>query len=318
MLETCSLALKDFDNLFVIAVGLTATYIAWGLSTKTANPNVSLVERTTFLTIVEEAIRYIKDLALNKKNKIKEKAVNLCAQIEYFEQESGAEKKGVAAWLHKKVQKIVRRIEDETKKLDQKVTFCSQYLRVISFDCFLFGLFALFIGTLQEKCNDFEKCDYSIDNLLQIVIFTVWLLLVHCLLFEYIPKKKNHEGKTPKERKVRPTIGLHFFILVIAVALGCRFNDSKIPCLDGNWLVIIAVITCFCGFISYFLINIIVNYSRVVILYLKLVFIPKEIKAREKEYKDYLSSLENKDLDLSQDNIGENLTIQGKAKTTNL
>lgn len=295
---TPQLQLTDFNDLFVIAVGLTATYIAFVSSRSTA-----------FLDILSRITSYAKNMALKKKEKPQQEENVVIARIEYFF-ESGLlqpETKGALKLVIDKAKEVMQHIQEVETWAEKTLSFHTQpkYLRVVSCVCFFFSFLALFFGALEQKCQ------YEIGGLLQIMILYIAVCLLHCLIYEHIPNNKESNHK-----KGEPNIAMHFILFVIAVIIGIRFHDQEMVCLSGELLAKISVLTCFCGFVAYFLMNIIVNLILLVVIphKISLLNITNEVESQKRDIQRFQSELDSIELKLSQEKI--NLQVEGEAKNT--
>lgn len=298
MLE--NLQFVDFNDIYVIAVGVSMAYIV--VEAKVGN--------ASFFSILSNITTWVKDKLLKGKKRIKEEEEGITTQIDYYVESSllNDVTKGSLLNTYERAKKEVKKISDLEAWVERKLSFHTKtdYLNVISCDSFLFGLFILFAGVFPNKCG------ICIDGLVQIVICTICLLLIHCLWFERLEPSCWNEY-------IKPSIPLHCVLLCIAVYIGIRFyNVPIIPCLNRPWLSIMAVFTCFLGFISYLIANLLSN----LILSLFIVFKALSIGISKQKAREHREEIEKHRVEL--DKIDKllkesklSLTITGNTESVN-
>ncbi|MCM1169747.1 MAG: hypothetical protein NC324_07410 [Bacteroides sp.] len=288
------LQLVDFNDLFVIAVGLAATYIAFGSPAKTA-----------FLDILSGFTSQTKNRALKRKEKAQREEEEVIAQIKYFLDSKliKPQTEGALRLVTARADEVMQDICELEDWANRKQAFHtrSEYLRVISFDCFFFGLFALFVGALQYKCL------FRIDGLLQVMLLCMGGCLVHCLFFEHVGLKK-----------CKPKIWMHSLFWIAALIIGILLHDRAIFSFSCGIAAILSVAVCFCGFISYFIMNLIVNLILLIVIPRKisLLKIEQKVKEQKDDIERYQPELDNIDSTLSEVDLNKDLSIRGGSKTT--
>ena len=289
------LPLVAFNDLYVIATGLTATYIAFASSVK-----------TTFLDILSGFTSHIKEKALKRKEKPQREEETVIAQISYYLKSKllSPQIEGALVLVASKANEVMEDIRSLEKWANDKQNFHtrSAYLRVISCDCFFWGLFVLFVGVLQDRCS------FNINGLLQILLLVMGVCLLHCLLYEHVNIKK-----------FKPKIWTHSLVLICALMVGIVYHNQEIFSFGCGVSAILSVAVCFCGFISYFLMNFIVDVILLVVILCKIFFlqITKRVEEQKKDIARYQTELDKIDTTLSQTDLQKDLSvIPGGEKTT--
>ena len=288
----------DFNDIYVIAVGVSMAYIV--VEAK--------VGKASFFSILSNITTWVKGKLLEDKKKIKEEEEDITTQIDYYVNSDllDAMTKGSLLNTSERAKKEVAKIRDLEDWVERKLFFHTKtdFLNVISCDCFLFGLFILFAGVFSNKCG------ICIDGLVQIVICTIGLLLIHCLWFERLEPSSCNEY-------IKPSIPLHCILFCIAVYIGYQqYSTPIISGFDRPWLSITAVFTCFIGFLSYLLANILSNLylSCKIFFKAKSINISKE-KAQEHrgEIEKYREELDEIDRKLKESKLSTKLAITENA-----
>lgn len=296
MLE--KLQFVDFNDIYVIAIGISMAYIVVEAKVGTAS----------FFSILSKITKWVKDKLLKGKKKIREEEEDIMTQIDYYIRSNLLVDvtKGSLLNTYERAEKEVKKISDLEDWVERKLSFHTKtdYLNVISCDCFLFGLFMLFVGVFPNKCGIY------IDGLVQIVICTICLLLIHCLWFERLESSCWNEY-------IKPSIPLHCVLLCVAVYIGISMCSLPIiPCLNRPWLSIIAAFTCFLGFISYLIANLLSNLVLSIIIVRKALSIGiSEEKANEHkdEIEKHRAELNDIDKQLKESKLS--LTITGSTES---
>lgn len=295
-----NLKLVDFNDIYVIAVGVSMAYIVVE----------SKVEKSSFFSILSKITTSVKELLLRGKKSLKEKEEKITTQIDYYI-ESGLLKditKGSLLNTNKRAKEEVYKIKELENWVERKLQFHTktEFLNVISFDCFLYSLFILFVGALQNKC---ELC---IDGLIQVILFSIGILLVHCLCFERLEIESW-------KWYFKPRIILHGIVLCVALIVGIYTYDTPIiPNISCGWLSIISVFACFIGFIAYLFTNVLSNCILSIIILCKALLIgvsEKKAKEHENEMEQYREEFDDIDAQLMELNLSESITIENRQET---
>lgn len=292
-----NLKFVDFNDIYVIAVGVSMAYIV--VETK--------AEKASFFSILSDITTWVKEKLLNSKKKIKEEEENITTQIEYYINSDLLEDvtKGRLLSTLERAKKEVSKINELENWVERKLRFHTktEFLNVISFDCFLYGLFVLFSGALQNKCG------ICIDGLIQIILFAIGIMLIHCLWFERIEL-------TSWKWYLQPRILLHGILLSIALIIGIYKHDILIiPTITCGWLSIISVFTCFIGFIAYLFANVLSNFVLSGIIFCKSLLIgvsAKKAQEHQDEIEKCRKELDKIDMQLKRLNLAQNITLTKK------
>lgn len=242
----------DFNDIYVIAVGVSMAYIVVESSQKTS---------PSFFSILSKITTLVKEQLLKNKRKIKEEEEAIITKIAYYLDTNliKPETRGNLENTYGRAQKEFNRLTELENWINKILNFHTKtdFLYTISFDCFLYGLFILFIGAFENKE---EIC---VDGLIQIMLIATGVLLAHCLCLE-------HFELNSWVKYLKPRIFTHGVLLAIALYIGiCNYNCPIFPELSCSWLAIISVFACFIGFIAYLFTNILSNFILSVIIFCK-------------------------------------------------
>lgn len=285
--------LADFNNLYVIAVGLSMAYIVVEANKK---------DKASFFSFLSSITNSVKRRVLAKPNRIKEEEESVITQIEYFFK-SNLLKERTAGSL----ENINIRAKDELDKVksfneyvENKLWFHTKtdFLNVISCDCFLYGLFILFAGAFQKICGIY------IGGLIVVLLIALVLLLIHCLWFEKL------EPNSKIMYYYKPTIIKHVFFLIVALVIGINVNNcTLLSNISSGWLSVFSVLACFIGFIAYLFIVVLSNIVLSAITIKKARSLsPDTAQMHQNElnrHRDELDQIENdlRKMDLSSQNL---------------
>lgn len=236
MYNMCSIQLVDFNDLFVIAIGLSMAYIVLG----------NKKEQASFFRVLLRITEYVKNRALNLKTRSQQEEEAVISQIDYYIQ-SGlleTETQGALKLISGKAKEVIQHAHDLEKEIEQSIKRRTKtnYLGVISYDCFIYGIFVLFMGVLQNK----ESQD--VDGLMLVINGTMALLLLHCIVAEH-----GDFGH------LNPNYLLHSVVLLIGFGAGCGLYGKFSGGLSTTWVSILSVVVCFSSFIAYLIANILAN-----------------------------------------------------------
>ena len=292
-----NLQLVDFNDIYVIAVGVSMAYIVVE----------SKAEKASFFSILSKITTWVKERILKNKKKIKEEEENITTQIEYYISSNLLKDvtKGSFLNTYNRAKKEVSKIKELENWVERKLQFHTktEFLNVISFDCFLYGLFVLFAGALQNKCA------LCIDGLIQVILFSIGILLVHCLWFERLEIESW-------KWYFKPRIILHGIVLCVTLIVGIYIYDTPIiPNISCGWLSIISVFVCFIGFIAYLITNVLSNIILSVIILYKAVSIgisKKKAEEHRGEIESHRKELDNIDKRLRDSDLSKSITISNE------
>lgn len=280
------LQLTDFNDLYVIAVGVSMAYIV--VESKT--------DKASFFGILTKITTFVRDWLLRHNTKPQQEEEAVIARIDYY-LSSGLlreETKGGLKNISKRAAKEVGKIMELERWTDRKLKFHTKtdFLNVISCDCFLYGLFVLLVGAFQNKCGA------NVDSLIFTMLTALAILLAHCLWFERLEL-------SGWKRIVRPSIPLHCLVLFAALAVG--LSRFSIPAyFDSQSLAVASAFACFIGFIAYLLANLLSNAVMSIIILVKILRLGvsvKKAKSHNEEIDDYKDELDGIDRQLGEETI---------------
>lgn len=284
--------LVDFNDLFVIAVGLSMAYVVFEGK-----------RQSSFFHILSKITDTLKNWVLDKKTQSQQQEEAIIAKIDYY-LKSGLlkdETKGALDLVSQKAKDVVNDVHQLESWSERKLNFHTKtdFLSIISYDCFLFGIFVLFIGVFQNKC------DICIDGLIETMLLSILFLLVHCLWFERL--EINRKWK----KILGPGFILHSFILAVVLTWGIFNNETFLPSSINSILPICCVIACFIGFIAYLIMNIFSNFILAIIILVKifLLKISANAKTHEKDMQRYHQELNDIDNTLQRENLSQSISI---------
>lgn len=293
--------LVDFNDLFVIAIGLSMTYVVFEGK-----------RQSSFFHILSKITETLKNWVLEKKTKPQQQEEAVIAKIDYY-LKSGLlkdETKGALGLVSQKAKEVVNKVHKLECWSDSKLKFHTKtdFLSIISYDCFLFGLLVLFIGVFQNKCNIY------INGLLEIMLLGILFLLLHCLLFERL--EINRKWK----KFLQPGFVLHSLIFIIALVSGIYCNKILSPTFGEGVLPICSAIACFISFIAYLITNILSNFVLSIIILGKIFFlkISANAKTHEEDVKRYQQELDEIDNRLKEENLSQNISVTPDGVCTTL
>lgn len=286
--------LVDFNDLFVIAIGLSMAYIIFEGK-----------QQSSFFHVLSRITETLKNWVLDKKTKSQQREEAVITRIDYFLKSKLLQDttQGALELVSKKAKEVVDKVHELESWSDKKLKFHTQtkFLSIISYDCFLFGIFILFVGVFQNKCS------IHINGLLEIMLLSIVVLLVHCLGFEKLENNKRWQ------KIFGPGFILHSLVFIAALWFGLCNKDKSYFSLDNGILSICCSVACFIGFIAYLLMNILSNLVLVVIILIKigLLKISTNAKDHENDVKRYgkeLNEVENK---LKKEELLQSIDISG-------
>lgn len=282
-----NLSLVDFNDLFVIAVGVSMAYIV--IETRHAGKS--------FFSILSKITSLVQTMILDYKAKPQLNEETVISQIKYYLNSDKLEEqtKGALALVCTKAEDImgnVVRLEDWIKR---KMVFHTKtdFLSVISYDSFIFGLFVLFIGALQNKCQ--LQC----GGMIEWMLMAISLCLFHCLIFERLEIHGGWKNWT------KPNIFTHSLVLAIFLTVGIIFREREFLGLVNGWIAIMSVVACLIGFISYLITTVIAN---IVLLFLTIwkitrLHISSEVERQIADINRYQGELDSIEKSIKEENL---------------
>ncbi len=294
-----NIQLVDYNDLFVIAVGISMAYIV-----------IEIKGCKSYLSILAKITTAFKDWLLKLKTKPQQAEEAIITKIDYYLESGLLNERTIGALsnISARAKKEVNKIKYIEQWTVNKLKFHTKadFLNVISCDCFLFGIFVLFIGTFQNK-----EC-MNIDGLLQITLLAMNLLTLHCIWFERL----ELQGKWITF--IRPNIPLHALCLLIALIFGIKYMDQPfISNIDSGLLAVISVFTCFIGFIVYLLLNILSNIILAIVFLFKILFGISHKKGKEhsQELREYDEELNEIDQRLKKIDLSKSMSITSNSES---
>ena len=245
MVLSTTFSLVDFNDLFVIAIGLSAAYML--IKTEQRNSAEEVIKVGRFYTILNKITDSISKWTLNSNSKILNEVSKAQQIVDYYDKDESLDK-GTWVPLKNLLEKHVRSIEDrmdKVKKWNGESLYRwgrANYFHVLTFDCFCFGIIMLIIGAFEHS----RDLDPTI--LLHWLLYAMLLLSIFCIVYEPI----NIDTKPPIVKWFCPGVVSHFLILLVALIAGSLADNTPWPSLDVNTLALIAAAASFGGFLVYF------------------------------------------------------------------
>lgn len=289
-----NIQLVDFNDLFVIAIGVSMAYIIFEGK-----------QQSSFFHALSRITETLKNWVLDIKTKPQQREEAVITRIDFFLKSKLLKDKtqGALELVSKKAKEVVDKVHELESWSDKKLKFHTQtrFLSIISYDCFLFGIFVLFAGVFQNKC-----C-IGINGLLEVMLLSMLVLLVHCLWFEKLEMNKKWQ------KILGPGFILHSLVFITALWFGLCNKDMSYICLDKGVLPICCSVACFTGFIAYLLMNILSNFVLAVIILFKIsrLKISTNAKDHENDMKRYNNELNRIENQLKEEKLSQSINISG-------
>lgn len=230
---------SDFNNLYVIAVGLSMAYVY-----------VSKPDEVTFLRILKNMSKRLAELVLQKKAKPQEKDEAILTEIQYLLNSVtlNSDIKAKLSVIDEQAKTTLTRIRDIESGLNIKLDIQTRgnFLNIISCDCFLYGMLILFMSDIYKVMNIQE------DIIAGIGLIVIFILAIHCQIFDRISKSKSAQNG------FRPRILTHAGIVFLISIIIYLFFDGFVLLFPSenkslhNAIVVSSVFACYIGFILYF------------------------------------------------------------------
>lgn len=297
-----NLRLVDFNDLFVIAIGVSMAYIV--IETRQVGKS--------FFSILSKITNIVQNLVLDYKTKPQQNEEAVISQIKYYLSSGMLEEQTIGGLklVCDKAEDVMYGVESLEEWIKHKMEFHTKtdFLSVISYDSFLYGLFVLFIGALQNKCSSFQCL-----GLLECVLLAILLCLTHCLVYERL------EIDNKLKKWTKPNIFTHSVILIVCLIVGIIRQDIPFVDMDEGWIAVISVIACFIGFIAYLFTTIVANIILLVINLIRIIKldINAEVKSQKDDIKRYQQELDKIDREMKIENIGGNFVFGDSEGETN-
>lgn len=245
MVLSTTFSLVDFNDLFVIAIGLSAAYML--IKTEQRNGAEEVIKVGRFYTILNKITDSISKWTLNSNSKILNEVSKAQQIVDYYDKDESLDKdtwKVLREFLEKHVKSIEERMERVKKWKGESLYRWGRanYFHVLTFDCFCFGIIMLIIGAFEHSRG------LAPAPLLHWLLYAMIFLSILCIVYEPI----NIDTKPPIVKWLCPRVVSHFLILLAALIAGSLANNTLWPNLDVNTLVLIVAATSFGGFLVYF------------------------------------------------------------------
>lgn len=284
-----NLRLVDFNDLFVIAIGVSMAYIV--IETRQLGGS--------FFSILSKITNMVQRMVLDYKTKPQQNEEAVISQIKYYLNSGRLSEQTVGALdlVCSRAEAVMSRVKELETWIKHKMEFHTKtdFLNVISYDSFLFGLFVLFVGALQNKCE--LKC----DGLLEWMLMAMVVCLMHCLVYERLEMDKTWK------RWTRPNIFTHSVVLLTFLIVGIAKCDAPIVSIVTGWLAIFSVVACFIGFLSYLFTTVVANLLLLTISLIKIyrLKIKAEVNSQKEDISRYQEELNRIDHAMMEENLGD-------------
>lgn len=236
-MEFSFLQLTDYNDLYTIAVGLSMAYII--VEARMVGKSSSL----PFFSFLNQLSTSFMEWIIDRKTQPQQKEEQTTARITYY-LDSGLLTDRIAGALEHIKNKVrdnlikVQQLDDRSKERMLYHTK-ADYLHVISFDSFLFGILLLVIGPIESVHF------YNVDSIVCCMNIFMTLSLLHCIVSD---KLKIYSGWF-KPRKLVHTLSFIVFLL-LSIYLLPTFELSEYPYWH-SFNLFYALSMCFMGFIAY-------------------------------------------------------------------
>lgn len=295
-----NLSLVEFNDLFVIAVGLSMTYIV--IESKQTGKS--------FFSILSKITQIVQTMILDYKAKPQLKEEAVISQIKYYLSTNKLKEQTVGALslVCDKAEEVMQNVNLLEEWIKRKMEFHTKtdFLSVISYDSFVFGMFVLFIGALQNKCQ--IQC----NGLLEWMLLAMMVSLIHCLVYERL------EIDCAWKEWTKPNIFTHSVVLAVCLTLGIIWHDKEYLGLENGWIAIMAVVACLIGFLSYLITTVIANVLLLIATIWKIVClnIDSKVKSQLSDINRYQKELDDIEKAIKEEDIGGQMAFDGTAGVT--
>lgn len=295
-----NLSLVDFNDLFVIAVGVSMAYIV--IETRQSGKS--------FFSILSKITQLVQTMILSYKAKPQLNEIAVISQIKYYLNSGKLQEqtKGALGLVCKKAEEVMQNVNLLEEWIKQKMVFHTKtdFLSVISFDSFIFGMFVLFVGALQSRCQ--LQC----NGLIEWMLLAIVLCLIHCLIYERLEIDCRWKNWT------KPNIFTHSVILAVCLTFGLYWNENEFMGLANGWIAIVSVVACLIGFISYLITTVIANIILLIATIWKIfrLDIGSEVKSQTSDINRYQKELDEIEKSIKEEDIGGQMAFDGSAGET--
>lgn len=287
-----NLGLVDFNDLFVIAIGVSMAYIV--IETRQSG--------RSFFSILSKITNMVQKMVLDYKTKPQQNEEAVISQIKYYLNSGRLNQQtaGALKLVCNKAEDVMSSAQELDEWIKHKMEFHTKtdFLNVISYDSFLFGLFVLFVGALQNKC------DLQCDGLQEWLLLAMVAGLLHCLVYERL------ELDNAFKRWTRPNIFTHSVVLAAFLIMGILWHDVAIVDIETGWLAIFSVIACFIGFIAYLFTTVAANIILLIVNLIKIMMlkINAEVKSQQDDISRFQEELDTIDQAMREESL-DNFTF---------
>ena len=294
------LLLADFSDLFVIAVGISMAYIVIE----------NHKDGHSFFSILSKLTNVVQSAVLDYKTRPQQNEEAVITKIQYYigTDQLKETTKGALDLVCRTALDVMSNVKNLEEWYKHKMTFHTKtdFLNVISCDCFIYGIFVLFVGAFQNKC------DFACDGLIEWMLLFVLLGLLHCLIFERL----EIDGWFLQITK--PNIFLHSLMAICLLIIGIIYRNVVFFDFSSGCLSILSVIACFIGFIAYLVTTLIANISLMMIMVVKILClrIDKKVKEQKDNIGRYQEELNLIDNIFKNENLDSVFTVTGGETAT--
>lgn len=266
--------LCDFNDLYVISVGLSMTYI-YLESTE--------YSKYFFLKFLSGIGDSLKDFAVWLKFRKSKNEEVILTKADYFI-DSGKlsnETAGGLKLIREKAKEIIVKLNEHSVWIENKLKYHTQtnYLEVISLDAFFYALVLLYVGAYENK----EQMDVA--PLLFVLCIVMLCFSLHCICADHIDAIGN--SKWSKPRKV-----VHTLLFGASVCLGLNIESAGWLTLLSPYIIKMTPMFCFIGFIGYLLVAFLILILVMLVYYCKVFSIKDKSKEHMNDINRYREELE--------------------------
>ncbi len=303
-------SIADFNDLFVIAIGLSAAYML--IRTEQRDNAGEAAKDGKFYTILNRITDSISKWTLNTNSKILGEISKAQQIIDYYDKDESWDK-SISSAITRMLEKHANAIDNRMNKVKtwNGVNLYrwgrANYFHVLTFDCFCFGIIVLIVGSFESRLG------YNPVPLLHWMLFAMLFFIT--LSFVYEPHDSDTKPKIVMW--LCPRVVLHFLILIVALIIGCLAHKTPWPNLDKNTLTLIIVAASFGGFLVYLCIIIIAGIIVSIVTFAWTLFVKvKSIRSikRDISFINELSQFTQKHGEEGKDDTFSNFTITSKTE----
>lgn len=269
-----SISLCDFNDLYVISVGLSMTYV-YLESTET--------NKYFFLKFLEGVVESLKELAVKWRFRKRKNEEGILTKADYFiaSGKLSNETAGGLKLIREKAKEVICKLEDHEKWIADKLNYhtTTQFLEVISLDAFFYALILLYVGAFENKEH------FDVTPLMFVLNIAMFVFVVHCIIADHFDKVRDNDYFKP--RKI-----VHFILLICAVWGGLELDSANWMIQARPYLINLSPVFCFIGFVGYLFIALCVLIIVMLAYYVKVFMIKDKSKEHLEDINRYRNELE--------------------------